>query len=258
MSNRTVIITGAARGIGLATARLMSERGWHVVLTDIDGDELARAAQGFTNALAVPCDVSDPDQVTAMVNKAVEWSGQINALVNNAGIADFRPMAQTDLTLWRRIMSVNLDGVFLCSQAVIPHLARTGGAIVNIASISGLRASTLRVAYGTSKAAVIHLTRQQAAELGQQGIRANCVAPGPVDTQMALAVHSPAIRAAYHDAIPLNRYGREDEIAQAIAFLCSEQASYITGQVLAADGGFEATGVGLPALRADNDPNGRA
>ena len=255
MKTKTAIITGAARGIGLATARLMSGQGWHVVLADIDGDELARVAQGWEDALAITCDVSDPGQVSAMVDRAAQWSGRIDALVNNAGVADFRPMGETDLGIWRRIMSVNLDGVFLCSQAAIPHLARAGGAIVNIASISGLRASTLRVAYGTSKAAVIHLTRQQAAELGEQGIRANCVAPGPVDTKLAMAVHSPQIRAAYHDAIPLNRYGREDEIAQAIAFLCSEQASYITGQVLAADGGFDATGVGLPALRAAEAQN---
>ncbi|MGZ3217444.1 SDR family NAD(P)-dependent oxidoreductase [Paracoccus sp. T5] len=252
MTDKTAIITGAARGIGLATARLLSQRGWRVVLADIDADELQRVVLGWEDALAVTCDVSDPDQVQAMVARTVEWSGRLDALVNNAGVADFRPMGETDLATWRRIMAVNLDGVFLCSQAAIPHLARTGGAIVNIASISGLRASTLRVAYGTSKAAVIHLTRQQAAELGQQGIRANCVAPGPVDTKLALAVHSPVIRAAYHDSIPLNRYGEEGEIAQAIAFLCSDQASYVTGQVLAVDGGFEATGVGLPALRLGN------
>ncbi|MGB1208058.1 MAG: SDR family oxidoreductase, partial [Paracoccaceae bacterium] len=124
------------------------------------------------------------------------------------------------------------------------------GAVVNIASISGLRASTLRVAYGTSKAAVIQLTKQQAAELGEWGVRANCVCPGPVRTKLAMAVHTQDIIDAYHDAIPLNRYGSEDEIAEAIAFLLSHRASYITGQVLAADGGFESTGVGLPALRS--------
>jgi len=121
--------------------------------------------------------------------------------------------------------------------------------LVNIGSISGLRASTLRVAYGTSKAAVIQLTKQQAAELGEHGIRANCVCPGPVRTKLAMAVHSPEIIASYHDAIPLNRYGTEREIADVIAFLCSDKASYVTGQVIASDGGFESTGVGLPALR---------
>ena len=146
-------------------------------------------------------------------------------------------------------MATNLDGVFLVSQACIPALKQTKGALVNIASISGLRASTLRVAYGTSKAAVIQLTLQQAAELGEHGIRANCVCPGPVRTKLAMAVHTQDIIDAYHDALPLNRYGSESEIAEAIAFLASEKASYITGQILAADGGFEATGVGLPALR---------
>ncbi|RPG87265.1 MAG: SDR family oxidoreductase, partial [Crocinitomicaceae bacterium TMED209] len=109
--------------------------------------------------------------------------------------------------------------------------------------------STLRVAYGTSKAAIIQLTKQQAAELGEYGIRVNCVAPGPVKTKLAMAVHTKDIIDAYHDAIPLNRYGTENEIANAIYFLASEKASYITGQILAVDGGFEATGVGLPSLR---------
>lgn len=146
-------------------------------------------------------------------------------------------------------MATNLDGVYLCSRAVLAGLKQSRGNIVNIASISGLRASTLRVAYGTSKAAVIQMTQQFAAEMGEHGIRVNCVAPGPVRTKLAMAVHSQEIIDAYHDAIPLNRYGSEAEIAEAIVFLGSEKASYITGQTLAVDGGFEATGVGLPALR---------
>ena len=184
-----------------------------------------------------------------MISDVVAWSGRIDALVNNAGVADFDPIEETSFERWRNVMATNLDGVFLCSQAAIPHLKINGGAIVNIASISGLRASTLRVAYGTSKAGVIQLTQQQAVELGEYGIRANAVAPGPVRTKLAMAVHTQDIIDAYHDAIPLNRYGSEDEIAEAIVFLASDRASYITGQTLAADGGFESTGVGLPALR---------
>jgi NAD(P)-dependent dehydrogenase (short-subunit alcohol dehydrogenase family) len=170
-------------------------------------------------------------------------------VVNNAGVAEFGPIEETDFAMWRRVMETNLDGVFLISQAVTPALKETRGVIVNIASISGLRASTLRVAYGTSKAAVIQLTKQQAAELGEYGIRANCVCPGPVRSKLAMAVHSQDIIDAYHDAFPLNRYGSETEIGDVIAFLCSEQASYVTGQVISSDGGFESTGVGLPALR---------
>jgi NAD(P)-dependent dehydrogenase (short-subunit alcohol dehydrogenase family) len=129
-----------------------------------------------------------------------------------------------------------------------------GGAVVNVTSISGLRASTLRVAYGTSKAGLAHLTKQQAVELAALGIRVNAVAPGPVDTAMAKAVHTPEIRQDYHDTIPLNRYGLEEELAETIVFLCGDRASYITGQVIAVDGGFEATGIGLPTLRARRNP----
>ena len=249
MRRKTALITGAARGIGLATAQLMTQHSYQIAMVDRDEDELNKAACDVDGAKAFACDVSDPEAVNAMVAAISEWSGQIDVVVNNAGVADFGPIEDTDFARWRRVMATNLDGVFLVSQACIPALKQTKGALVNIASISGLRASTLRVAYGTSKAAVIQLTLQQAAELGEYGIRANCVCPGPVRTKLAMAVHTQDIINAYHDALPLNRYGSEAEIAEAIAFLASDKASYITGQILAADGGFEATGVGLPALR---------
>ncbi|MEM6407986.1 MAG: SDR family oxidoreductase [Pseudomonadota bacterium] len=250
MLEKVAIVTGAARGIGRATTELFLSSGWRVAMVDRDRDALAEASRGLEMTAPVVCDVSDPTQVDAMVEKVLGAFGRIDAVVNNAGVADFGPIEETDFARWRRVMKTNLDGVFLVSQAAIPALKETRGALVNIASISGLRASTLRVAYGTSKAAVIQLTKQQAAELGEYGIRANCVCPGPVRTKLAMAVHTQDIIDAYHDAIPLNRYGSEAEIAEAIVFLCSEKASYITGQVLAADGGFESTGVGLPALRS--------
>jgi len=249
MKGTTAIVTGAARGIGLATTRLFLAEGRRVAMIDRDADELMKVADNMESVLPIICDVSQPAQVDAMVARVMDEMGRIDVLVNNAGVAAFEPIGKTDFETWRTVMETNLDGVFLCSQAVIPHMAKQGGAIVNIASISGLRASTLRVAYGTSKAAVIHLTKQQAAELGEVGIRANCVAPGPVATKLATAVHSPEIRAAYYRAMPLNRYGTEEEIAQVIVFLCSDKAGFVTGQVVAADGGFEATGVGLAALR---------
>lgn len=249
MKHTVALITGAARGIGLATATLFHAEGRRVVLLDRDAEELATAAATLPGALSVTCDVSIPKQVAQAVAEVEQSCGQLDILVNNAGVADFGPLAETDFARWRRVMDTNLDGVFLMSQACLPLLSAQGGAIVNIASISGLRASTLRIAYGTSKAAVIHLTKQQAAELGEVGIRANCVCPGPVNTKLALAVHSPEIRAAYHDAIPLNRYGTEREVAEVICFLASERASFVTGQIVASDGGFDSTGVGLPALR---------
>ena len=248
---KTALITGAARGIGLATARGLQEAGWQVALMDRDGAELEKAAGQLPDSLVIEGDVSQSQDVTAAVAKVTEQFGRLDGLVNNAGVADFGPIRETTFDRWRRVMETNLDGPFLMTQAFTELLAaQGGGAVVNITSISGLRASTLRVAYGTSKAALAHLTLQQAVELGELGIRVNGVAPGPVATKLAMAVHSPEIISAYHDALPLNRYGTEDEIAAAINFLLSEKASFITGQILAADGGFEATGIGLPALRS--------
>jgi len=249
---RVALITGAARGIGLVIAQWFHARGWRVALIDIDRQTLARTAAEWGDdqrVLALPCDVSQPDEVQRAIDATAARFGRIDALINNAGVAVFKPLLQTTHDDWRHVMATNLDGPFFCTQAVAPlMLQRGGGSIVHIASISGLRASTLRVAYGTSKAALIHLMRQQAAELGAQGIRVNAVAPGPVETAMAAQVHTPAIRAGYHAAIPLGRYGTPQEVAEAVGFLCSDAASYVNGQVLAVDGGFDATGIGLDDL----------
>lgn len=251
--SKVAIVTGGCRGIGLAATEIFLEQGWRVAIVDRDTKELHAAAANLDGVLAIDADISDPVQVERMIAETVAAFGQVDALINNAGVALFSRAGKTSFDEWREVMATNLDGVFLCTQAAVPELAKTRGAVVNIASISGLRASTLRVAYGTSKAAVIHLTKQFAAELGEAGIRVNCVAPGPVRTKLAMAVHAPEIISAYYDAIPLNRYGEAREIAEAIVFLASDKASFISGQTLAVDGGFDATGVGLPALRRENE-----
>src|SRR5262245_46943536 len=178
-SSRVALVTGAARGIGLAIAQWFHARDWRVALIDIDHATLSSTAAQWRDderVLALPCDVSHAEQVAAAVQATVARYGHIDALVNNAGVAVFKPLLETSYDEWRHVMATNLDGPFICTQAVAPLMLSRGsgsGSIVHIASISGLRASTLRVAYGTSKAALLHLMRQQAAELGAQGIRVN-------------------------------------------------------------------------------------
>jgi NAD(P)-dependent dehydrogenase (short-subunit alcohol dehydrogenase family) len=253
--SKVALVTGAARGIGLAVAKRFLAEGWRVALLDIEAEWLTRTVAALADAdhtLALRCDVSDATAVAAAVAEIISRFGRLDALVNNAGIAVFAPLMETSDDDWNRVLAVNLTGPFLCAKAAVPVMRdQGGGAIVNITSISGLRASTLRSAYGTSKAALAHLTKQLAVELASFGIRVNGVAPGPVETAMAKAVHTPEIRADYHDAIPLNRYGLEEELAEAVFFLCSDRSSYITGQILAVDGGFDAAGIGLPTLRGE-------
>ena len=185
---KVAVVTGAARGIGLAISKKFLEEGYLIAILDIDQKTLSQTMKQFfdtNNVLGLECDVSEPDQVDQAVNRVVEELGRIDMLVNNAGIAEFKPMLETTYEEWSRILAVNLNGPFICTQACAPFMLKNeGGSIVNIASISGLRASTLRIAYGTSKAALMHLTKQQAAELGNKGVRVNAIASGPVDTAM--------------------------------------------------------------------------
>ncbi len=251
-SPKVAVITGGARGIGLAIAQRFHKEGYQAVILDFDKETLQTCKTqlaGKRRYAFFLCDVANPRQVQTVFDKISNRFGRIDALVNNAGIALFKQAEDVSFPEWSDILATNLNGPFLCSQAALPALLLAQGSIVNIASISGLRASTLRIAYGTSKAALMHLTKQQAVEYGNKGVRVNAVAPGPVETEMAKLVHSADIRTSYKDAIPLARYGSVDEIANAVYFLCSPEASYINGQILAVDGGFDAAGVGLPSLR---------
>lgn len=252
-TSRVAVVTGGARGIGLAIGQWFLQRDYKVALLDIDRATLDRTITELASpetVLGIHCDVSNPAQVEQAAAEVIARFGRVDALVNNAGVAVFKPVLETSFEEWRTVLATNLDGAFLCTQAFGALMVKGGGgAVVNVASISGLRASTLRVAYGTSKAALIHLTKQHAVELGNVGVRVNVIAPGPVETDMAKLVHSVAIRSDYYDTIPLGRYGTTEEMANTVGFLCSEGASFINGQVIAVDGGFEATGVGLPTLR---------
>ena len=243
MSVPVGVVTGGAGGIGLAIGEWFLAHGYEVALLDNDRDTLDVTGARL-GVLALHCDVSDPDAVAGAAAAVMAKFGRVDALVNNAGVAVFKPALETSFAEWRRVLGTNLDGAFLCSQAFgAIMVAQKSGAIVNIASISGLRASTLRVAYGTSKAAIIHLTKQYAVEFGNYGVRVNAVCPGPVETEMAKLVHSVAIRSDYYDTVPMGRYGTVEEMAQLVGFLCSDAASYVNGQALANDGGFDAAGV---------------
>jgi len=246
--DRVALVTGGAKGIGAEVSERLCAAGMAVLVADMD----MQAAQGTAASLreaggkaaAIELDVAQPASVAAAFATIEAEYGRCDVLVNCAGIAKLFSFLEFPLENFIATMNVNLVGTLLCSQhAARLMVKRRWGRIVNIASVAGMRAvGKGRTAYGTSKGAVIALTHQMAVELADYGITANAVAPGPVDTPMTRVLHTDQFRKEYSSAIPMNRYGTTGEVAAAVMYLVSEEASYTTGVVLPVDGGFLASG----------------
>ena len=251
-TRRVAVVTGGGRGIGAAIGRRLHADGCAVALADLDGAAAAAAARELdptgATAAGIGLDVADPESVRTGFAAVVARWGRVDVLVNNAGVATLAPFLEFPAEAFARVMAVNVTGALLCAQAAARLMRASGerpggGRIVNIASVSGVRAGAGRTAYGTSKAALIGLTRQMAIELAPYAITANSVAPGPVETEMAQRLHSAEVRAAYRRQVPAGRYAAPEEIAAAVSWLAAPEAAYVTGVVLPVDGGFLAAGM---------------
>ncbi len=247
--DKVALVTGGGSGLGRAAVGAFAAEGAAVAVVDRKGDSAVEAAAEIQGAggraVAIEADVGLAADATRMVAETVEAFGRLDIAVANAGIGGRGSVLDMDVAMFELVMRVNVTGVFLTGQAAARQMVAQGGggAIVATASISGQRAGWGRVAYGTSKGGVIQLVKQMAMELAEHGIRVNAVGPGPVDTPLTRIGHSDATRAAYKTAIPLARYGMTEEMADAMLFLASEQASYITGHTLNVDGGYVAAGI---------------
>ena len=247
---RVALVTGAASGIGLATAKRLLEAGWKVAAVDRDHKALAGVARELGSPKRVftsPLDVTVEPAAEKVAAMAAEALGGLDGVLNSAGIAADIHALETPVALFRKILDVNVVGTFIVARAAARIMKdRGGGSIVNISSIAGVRGSKGRSAYGSSKGAVIVLTQVLANDLGRYGIRVNAVAPGPVETPMVKTMHTASDRKLWMRYLPLRRYGTPEEIASAIEFLLDgTRSGYITGEILGVDGGFRGTGVML-------------
>jgi len=239
-AGRVVVVTGAASGIGRATATRFAAEGARLVLGDLDEGALHAVLEALgPGAVGERLDVADEDDVTRLVQRAVDEHGRLDVLVNNAGISQFGRADELSTELWHRVMAVDLDSVFFATRAALPHLIATRGCIVNTCSISGLYGDYGLLAYATAKGAVANMTRNLAIDHAADGVRVNAVCPGGVITPMLDRFHD-RFRDEYARLVPMGRAGQPDEIAAAITFLASDDASYITGHNLVVDGGVTA------------------
>ena len=240
---KVAVITGGASGIGAATAELLHAEGAAILIADLPGDTgPALAAKLGEHAAFQPTDVSSADAVEAMVQAAVQRFGRLDILFNNAGIGSFGATPELPVEEWQRVIAIDLNGVFYGCRSAIPVMrAQGGGVIVNTASASGLAADYHFAAYNAAKAGVINYTRAVAIDHAREGIRCNAVCPGPVDTPILQTISGiPEIRAAWDAAVPMGRFAQPGEIAEVVAFLASDAASFITGAAIPVDGGLTA------------------
>lgn len=240
---RVAVVTGGASGIGAAAARQFHREGASVVIADLDEARGAVLASELgSRARFLVTDVSDFSAVEALVGAALSAFGRLDVLFNNAGVGSFSPLPALSVESWRQVLAVDLDGVFFGMKAAIPVMRdQGGGAIVNTASISGLTGDYGFAAYNAAKAAVINLTRTAAIDHAREGIRVNAVCPGPVDTPIVAGIGAvPGLRAAWDEAVPMGRFAAPEEVAEVAVFLASDAASYMTGAIIAVDGGLTA------------------
>lgn len=251
LKDRVAVVTGGASGIGAETVRRFVSEGAKVVLADLNetlGMSLA-ASLGTDKTHFVTTDVADAAACQALADTAKSKFGRLDILINNAGIGCFGETPDLAVEDWERVTAINLHAVFYACRAAIPHMRETGGGtIVNTASISGLAGDYAFTAYNATKGAVINYTRSLAIDHAKDGIRVNAVCPGPIDTPLIAGVRElPGAMDAWTDAVPMGRFGTPTEIANLIYFLVSDQASYMTGSIVTADGGLSAA-TGQPNL----------